>query len=158
MSITHESLRWLNPERCCITFGRLRCRLALWLCHHKCHPALAGLTKVPIDGQPKSIVRELEDMARSYIKVCWRTPHMELAIMIHVLGADLGCNDAQLSALPMPEGGGCDSRATMLSSWRSHLQMQIWQHQTLCTWLGRLIPQESGPLVRLPHVTPCSDD
>jgi hypothetical protein len=24
---------------------------------------------VPIDGQPKSIVRELEDMARSYIKV-----------------------------------------------------------------------------------------
>ena len=29
----------------------------------------AGLTKVPIDGQPKSIVRELEDMARSYIKV-----------------------------------------------------------------------------------------
>lgn len=28
----------------------------------------AGLTKVPIDGQPKSIVRELEDMARSYIK------------------------------------------------------------------------------------------
>ena len=31
--------------------------------------ASAGLTKVPIDGQPKSIVRELEDMARSYIKV-----------------------------------------------------------------------------------------
>ena len=29
---------------------------------------VAGLTKVPIDGQPKSIVRELEDMARSYIK------------------------------------------------------------------------------------------
>ena len=30
----------------------------------------AGLTKVPIDGQPRSIVRELEDMARTYIKVC----------------------------------------------------------------------------------------
>ena len=30
----------------------------------------AGLTKVPIDGQPKSIVRDLEDMARTYIKVC----------------------------------------------------------------------------------------
>ena len=29
----------------------------------------AGLTKVPIDGQPKSIVRDLEDMARTYIKV-----------------------------------------------------------------------------------------
>ena len=29
----------------------------------------AGLTKVPIDGQPKSIVRDLEEMARTYIKV-----------------------------------------------------------------------------------------
>ena len=29
----------------------------------------AGLTKVPIDGQPKSIVKDLEDMARTYIKV-----------------------------------------------------------------------------------------
>ena len=28
-----------------------------------------GLTKVPIDGQPRSIVRDLEDMARTYIKV-----------------------------------------------------------------------------------------
>lgn len=34
-----------------------------------CYLQNAGLTKVPIDGQPKSIVRELEDMARSYIKV-----------------------------------------------------------------------------------------
>ena len=30
---------------------------------------LAGLTKVPIDGQPRSIVKDLEDMARTYIKV-----------------------------------------------------------------------------------------
>lgn len=29
---------------------------------------IAGLTKVPIDGQPRSIVRELDDMARTYIK------------------------------------------------------------------------------------------
>ena len=29
----------------------------------------AGLTKVPIDGQPRSIVRDLEEMARTYIKV-----------------------------------------------------------------------------------------
>ena len=28
-----------------------------------------GLTKVPIDGQPKSIVKDLEEMARTYIKV-----------------------------------------------------------------------------------------
>ena len=33
----------------------------------------AGLTKVPIDGQPKSIVKDLEDMARTYIKVSQRT-------------------------------------------------------------------------------------
>jgi Dynamin family len=32
------------------------------------HPA--GLTKVPIDGQPRSIVQELESMARTYIQVC----------------------------------------------------------------------------------------
>lgn len=38
----------------------------------------AGLTKVPIDGQPKSIVRELEDMARSYIKVGGIIVHKEL--------------------------------------------------------------------------------
>jgi hypothetical protein len=29
----------------------------------------AGLTKVPIDGQPPSIVQDLEDMCRQYIKV-----------------------------------------------------------------------------------------
>lgn len=31
--------------------------------------ACTGLTKVPIDGQPKSIVKDLEEMARTYIKV-----------------------------------------------------------------------------------------
>lgn len=31
--------------------------------------ARTGLTKVPIDGQPKSIVQDLENMARTYIKV-----------------------------------------------------------------------------------------
>ena len=29
---------------------------------------MPGLTKIPIDGQPKSIVKELEDMARTYVK------------------------------------------------------------------------------------------
>ena len=70
MSITDESLWWLNSKSTLIIYGRLHWRLALWVCLPYCHPALAGLTKVPIDGQPKSIVRELEDMARSYIKVC----------------------------------------------------------------------------------------
>lgn len=32
----------------------------------------AGLTKVPIDGQPLSIVQDLEDMCRQYIKVKWQ--------------------------------------------------------------------------------------
>lgn len=29
----------------------------------------AGLTKVPIDGQPISIVQDLEDMCKQYVKV-----------------------------------------------------------------------------------------
>ena len=40
---------------------RGRLRSACWM--------RAGLTKVPIDGQPRSIVQELDDMARVYIKV-----------------------------------------------------------------------------------------
>lgn len=44
------------------------------VCHRshmliRCASLRAGLTKVPIDGQPKSIVKDLEDMARTYIKV-----------------------------------------------------------------------------------------
>ena len=39
----------------------------------------AGLTKVPIDGQPKSIVQDLENMARTYIKV----PPMTSARRLH---------------------------------------------------------------------------
>lgn len=43
----------------------------------------AGLTKVPIDGQPRSIVRDLEEMARTYIKV-------NLLLLSHCsLGAEL---------------------------------------------------------------------
>ena len=38
----------------------------MWCCRG-CHAA--GLTKVPIDGQPPSIVQDLEDMCRQYIKV-----------------------------------------------------------------------------------------
>jgi cytochrome c553 len=37
-------------------------------CHAPCCPA-TGLTKVPIDGQPASIVQDLDDMCRQYIKV-----------------------------------------------------------------------------------------
>ena len=42
----------------------------------------AGLTKVPIDGQPKSIVRELEDMARSYIKAWALSPFSPQALIV----------------------------------------------------------------------------
>lgn len=47
-------------------------------CVAKAQPACmlcAGLTKVPIDGQPKSIVKDLDDMARTYIKVCSTNKH-----------------------------------------------------------------------------------
>ena len=48
-----------------------------------------GLTKVPIDGQPRSIVKELDDMARTYIKG-------ENAIILAVTpaNADLATSDA----------------------------------------------------------------
>jgi len=36
----------------------------------------AGLTKVPIDGQPLSIVQDLEEMCRQYIKVRLAQHHM----------------------------------------------------------------------------------
>jgi hypothetical protein len=41
-----------------------------------CLAAVAGLTKVPIDGQPLSIVQDLEEMCRQYIKV-WLTTDTE---------------------------------------------------------------------------------
>lgn len=50
---------------------------------------MPGLTKVPIDGQPKSIVQDLEEMARTYIKG-------ENAIILAVTpaNADLATSDA----------------------------------------------------------------
>lgn len=50
---------------------------------------MPGLTKVPIDGQPKSIVKDLDDMARTYIKG-------ENAIILAVTpaNADLATSDA----------------------------------------------------------------
>uniref|UniRef100_A0A7S0WQS1 Dynamin GTPase n=1 Tax=Chlamydomonas leiostraca TaxID=1034604 RepID=A0A7S0WQS1_9CHLO len=50
---------------------------------------MPGLTKVPIDGQPASIVQELEDMARMYVKG-------ENAIILAVTpaNADLATSDA----------------------------------------------------------------
>lgn len=52
-------------------------------------PCCTGLTKVPIDGQPMSIVTELEDMARNYVKG-------ENAIILAVspANADLATSDA----------------------------------------------------------------
>jgi hypothetical protein len=50
---------------------------------------MPGLTKVPIDGQPASIVQDLEDMARNYVK-------HENAIILAVspANADLATSDA----------------------------------------------------------------
>ncbi|KAK9846015.1 hypothetical protein WJX81_008471 [Elliptochloris bilobata] len=50
---------------------------------------MPGLTKVPIDGQPKSIVRELEDMARSYIK-----GDNAIILAVTPANADLATSDA----------------------------------------------------------------
>ncbi|KAK9846911.1 hypothetical protein WJX84_009510, partial [Apatococcus fuscideae] len=50
---------------------------------------MPGLTKIPIDGQPKSIVRELEDMARSYIK-----GDNAIILAVTPANADLATSDA----------------------------------------------------------------
>jgi hypothetical protein len=50
---------------------------------------MPGLTKVPIDGQPKSIVHELETMARDYVK------HENVIILaVTPANADLATSDA----------------------------------------------------------------
>ena len=50
---------------------------------------MPGLTKVPIDGQPKSIVVELENMAREYVK------HENVIILaVTPANADLATSDA----------------------------------------------------------------
>jgi len=50
---------------------------------------MPGLTKVPIDGQPKSIVQELEKMARDYVK------HENVIILaVTPANADLATSDA----------------------------------------------------------------
>ncbi|KAK9831821.1 hypothetical protein WJX74_010754 [Apatococcus lobatus] len=50
---------------------------------------MPGLTKIPIDGQPKSIVRELEDMARTYIK-----GDNAIILAVTPANADLATSDA----------------------------------------------------------------
>lgn len=50
---------------------------------------MPGLTKVPIDGQPKSIVTDLENMARDYVK------HENVIILaVTPANADLATSDA----------------------------------------------------------------
>lgn len=68
---------------------------------------MPGLTKVPIDGQPKSIVLELENMARDYVK------HENVIILaVTPANADLATSDAlRLARECDPTGertiGGC---------------------------------------------------
>ena len=50
---------------------------------------MPGLTKIPIDGQPKSIVKELEDMARTYVK-----GDNAIILAVTPANADLATSDA----------------------------------------------------------------
>lgn len=50
---------------------------------------MPGLTKVPIDGQPKTIVQDLEDMARTYIK-----GDNAIILAVTPANADLATSDA----------------------------------------------------------------
>lgn len=58
------------------------CTLSVGLVH-------AGLTKVPIDGQPASIVQDLDDMARSYVK-----GDNAIILAVSPANADLATSDA----------------------------------------------------------------
>lgn len=50
---------------------------------------MPGLTKVPIDGQPVSIVQDLEEMARSYVK-----GDNAIILAVTPANADLATSDA----------------------------------------------------------------
>ena len=61
---------------------------------------MPGLTKVPIDGQPKSIVAELENMAREYVR------HENVIILaVTPANADLATSDALRLAREMDPTG-----------------------------------------------------
>jgi hypothetical protein len=118
----------------------------------------AGLTKVPIDGQPKSIVRELEDMARSYIKVRSSLGDASrlarLACACTRFYSDLWCDWSELVhhyTIGSEYMRCAYTRATMPLSWQSRLLMPIWQPQTPCIWRARWTPQGSAPLVSPSH-------
>jgi dynamin 1-like protein len=88
-----------------------------------------GLTKVPIDGQPLSIVQDLEEMARQYIKG-------ENAIILAVTpaNADLATSDALRMAREVdPSGertiGQCEGMCIM---WLGCVRVCV------CVWWGVL--------------------
>lgn len=59
-----------------------------------------GLTKVPIDGQPPSIVQELDDMARQYIK-----GDNAIILAVTPANADLATSDALRMARDVDPSG-----------------------------------------------------
>ena len=60
----------------------------------------AGLTKVPIDGQPASIVQELDDMARMYV----RNDNV-IILAVTPANADLATSDALRMARDVDPSG-----------------------------------------------------
>ena len=80
---------------------------------------------MPIDGQPKSIVRELEDMARSYIKAGPMTSGIALLSCSVMQDAFLPeapvlkeCCSFMLYATMLIDERLHDCRATMQSFWQ----------------------------------------
>lgn len=65
-----------------------------------CLCMLAGLTKVPIDGQPPSIVQDLDDMARQYIK-----GDNAIILAVTPANADLATSDALRMAREVDPSG-----------------------------------------------------
>ncbi len=95
------------------TQSLFRCLACECACLKRMHVCVlvyfTGLTKVPIDGQPASIVQELEEMAKQYIKG-------ENAIILAVTpaNADLATSDAlRISREVDPQGDRTIGKAQM---------------------------------------------
>jgi replication fork clamp-binding protein CrfC len=67
------------------------------------HGRCAGLTKIATDNQPASIVRELEEMSRAYIR-----PKNVIILAVSPANADIATSDAMRLVREFdPQGARC---------------------------------------------------
>jgi replication fork clamp-binding protein CrfC len=66
------------------------------------HDRCAGLTKIATDNQPASIVRELEEMSRAYIR-----PKNVIILAVSPANADIATSDAMRLVREFDPQGAC---------------------------------------------------